>query len=130
MVCEPEPSRLMAKRLFSKEKFSESFSRTVPVKAPAMPKVAPGGSFLPGRMRHHQSFSSPEAAGRRLREGWGIRGLAWWNGKIYVGTQDGRLIAIEQIDGYEQTLVYGDQGTVKNVLLSVTDNFGQQLQFA
>lgn len=42
---------------------------------------------------------------------------------------EGRLVAIKQLDGYEQTLVYGDQGTVKNVLLKVTDNFGQQLKF-
>ncbi|PUA26358.1 MAG: hypothetical protein B0W54_21540 [Cellvibrio sp. 79] len=42
---------------------------------------------------------------------------------------DGRLIAIKQLNGYEQTLVYGNQGTVKNVLLAVTDNFKQQLKF-
>lgn len=44
----------------------------------------------------------PEAAakaGERLRQGWGSRGLAWWNGKIYVGTQDGRLIAIDAATG-------------------------------
>jgi quinohemoprotein ethanol dehydrogenase len=40
-----------------------------------------------------------EAAGPKLREGWGIRGLAWWNGKIYVGTQDGRLIALNAKSG-------------------------------
>jgi RHS repeat-associated protein len=43
---------------------------------------------------------------------------------------DGRLIAVKHLDGYEQVLKYGDQSTVKNVLLSVADNFGQQLQFA
>lgn len=31
--------------------------------------------------------------------GWGIRGIAWWNGKIYTGTQDGRLIAIDASTG-------------------------------
>jgi quinohemoprotein ethanol dehydrogenase len=36
-----------------------------------------------------------QAAGRKLRQGWGSRGLAWWNGKIYTGTQDGRLIALD-----------------------------------
>jgi quinohemoprotein ethanol dehydrogenase len=44
---------------------------------------------------------APEASGRKLREGWGIRGLAWWNGKIYVGTQDGRLIAVNAKTGAE-----------------------------
>src|SRR3546814_11484495 len=29
-----------------------------------------------------------EAAGVRLRQGWGSRGIAWWGGKIYTGTQD------------------------------------------
>ncbi len=36
-----------------------------------------------------------EVAGRRLRMGWGIRGIAYWNGKIYTGTHDGRLIALD-----------------------------------
>ena len=40
-----------------------------------------------------------EAAGRKLRQGWGSRGLGWWNGKIYTGTQDGRLIAIDAETG-------------------------------
>ena len=42
---------------------------------------------------------APEAAGRKLRTGYGIRGLAWWKGKLYVGTQDGRLIAIDAGSG-------------------------------
>lgn len=40
-----------------------------------------------------------EAAGRKLRQGWGSRGIAWWNGKVYTGTQDGRLIAIDAKTG-------------------------------
>lgn len=40
-----------------------------------------------------------EQAGFKLRMAWGIRGLAWWDGKIYVGTQDGRLIAIDAKTG-------------------------------
>ena len=42
---------------------------------------------------------APEAAGHKLRQGWGSRGIAWWNGKIYTGTQDGRLIAIDAKTG-------------------------------
>ena len=44
----------------------------------------------------------PEAgkyAGINLRVGWGVRGVAWWNGKVIVGTQDGRLIAIDAKTG-------------------------------
>lgn len=37
----------------------------------------------------------PIAAGNKLRLAWGIRGLAWWNGKVIVGTHDGRLIALD-----------------------------------
>jgi len=45
----------------------------------------------------------PEAAseaGSNLRFGWGSRGIAWWNHKIYTGTQDGRLIAIDEKAGF------------------------------
>lgn len=42
---------------------------------------------------------APEASGPKLRTGYGSRGLAWWNGKLYVGTQDGRLIAIDAGSG-------------------------------
>lgn len=37
--------------------------------------------------------------GLNLRTGWGVRGVAWWRGKVYVGTQDGRLIAIDAKSG-------------------------------
>ncbi len=40
-----------------------------------------------------------ERAGLNLRFGWGVRGIAWWNGKIYTGTQDGRLIALDARTG-------------------------------
>ena len=40
-----------------------------------------------------------EAAGDNLRLGWGSRGIAWWNDKIYTATQDGRLIAIDAKTG-------------------------------
>src|SRR5579862_241196 len=33
-------------------------------------------------------------AGQKLRAGWGARGIAYWNGKVYVGTMDGRLVAV------------------------------------
>jgi len=42
---------------------------------------------------------APEAAGHKLRQGWGSRGIAYWNGKVYIGTQDGRLIAIDAKTG-------------------------------
>ena len=42
-----------------------------------------------------------EKAGLNLRFGWGVRGIAWWDGKIYTGTQDGRLIALDAKSGKE-----------------------------
>lgn len=42
-----------------------------------------------------------EVAGRKLRQAYGSRGIAWWNGKIYTGAHDGRLIAIDAATGKE-----------------------------
>lgn len=43
-------------------------------------------------------------AGRKLRNGSGIRGLAYGGGRLFVGTHDGRLIALDAKKG---TLVWG-----------------------
>jgi quinohemoprotein ethanol dehydrogenase len=40
-----------------------------------------------------------KVGGLNMRTGWGVRGIAWWNGKIYVGTQQGRLIALDAKTG-------------------------------
>jgi quinohemoprotein ethanol dehydrogenase len=40
-----------------------------------------------------------KVAGAKLRSGWGIRGLALWGSRVYVGTQDGRLIALDSKSG-------------------------------
>jgi quinohemoprotein ethanol dehydrogenase len=36
-----------------------------------------------------------KVAGDKLKAVWGTRGIAWWDGKVYSGTQDGRLIALD-----------------------------------
>lgn len=44
----------------------------------------------------------PQAAlhsGINLRLGWGVRGLAWSGGRLFVGTQDGRLTAVDARSG-------------------------------
>lgn len=41
----------------------------------------------------------PEVSGPRMRASWGIRGLAWWKGRVLVGTADGRLIAVDAKSG-------------------------------
>jgi quinohemoprotein ethanol dehydrogenase len=40
-----------------------------------------------------------KVAGNKLRTGWGIRGLAFWKGRLYFGTHDGRLIALDAKTG-------------------------------
>lgn len=55
-------------------------------------------------------------AGKTLRAGWGIRGLAYWEGKVFVGTQDGRLLAINAKSG---ELVWSQQTTdIEGVFIS------------
>ena len=53
-----------------------------------------------------------ERAGDRMRVSWGTRGIACWQGKVYVGTTDGRLIALNGHSGHQiwsvQTLQPGD----------------------
>src|SRR3546814_2255713 len=43
-----------------------------------------------------------------MRMAWGIRGLTYWNGKIYAGVQDGRLFALDAKTG---ALVWETQTT-------------------
>jgi quinohemoprotein ethanol dehydrogenase len=52
-----------------------------------------------GKLLWQYDPKAAKAAGLNLRVGWGIRGIAWWDGKIYTGTQDGRLIALSARDG-------------------------------
>jgi quinohemoprotein ethanol dehydrogenase len=40
-----------------------------------------------------------QVAGYKLQEGWGIRGIAYNAGRLYLGTQDGRLIALNATSG-------------------------------
>jgi quinohemoprotein ethanol dehydrogenase len=40
-----------------------------------------------------------EKADGELRVQWGIRGIAYWNDKVYTGTADGRLLAINARTG-------------------------------
>jgi len=49
-------------------------------------------------------------AGGKLRFSWGIRGLAHAEGRLFVGTQDGRLIAIDAKTGTQLWSVQTTQG--------------------
>ena len=40
-----------------------------------------------------------ERAGKLLRVGWGPKGLAYWNHRVFIPTQDGRLVAVDARSG-------------------------------
>ena len=40
-----------------------------------------------------------EVAGEELRGSWGVRGIVYSNNKVFTGTVDGRLIAIDATKG-------------------------------
>ena len=69
-------------------------------------------SALTGKVLWTHDPKAAEAAGIRLRRSWGSRGLGYWNGKVYTGTVDGRLIALDARSGRtvwsKQTLEDGD----------------------
>lgn len=47
----------------------------------------------------------------KMRLAWGVRGVAFWEGKVYSGVQDGRLIALDAKTG---ALVWQTQTTQPN----------------
>ncbi|HUQ68781.1 MAG TPA: PQQ-binding-like beta-propeller repeat protein, partial [Planctomycetaceae bacterium] len=67
--------------------------------------VAAGFSFVhavdakTGKLLWRYDPEVAKVVGRKLRTGWGIRGLAYWKGRLFVGTHDGRLIAIDAKTG-------------------------------
>jgi quinohemoprotein ethanol dehydrogenase len=58
----------------------------------------------------------PRVSGFKMRLAWGSRGLALWHDKVYVGTQDGRLVALNARSGrlawQTQTTEPGDVGYI------------------
>lgn len=48
----------------------------------------------------------------KMRSAWGTRGVTWWNGAVYFGTMDGRLIAVDAASGKQrwtvETTQHGD----------------------
>ena len=52
-----------------------------------------------GKLLWRYDPGAVQRAGAKLRVGWGIRGLAFWKGRLFVGTHDGRLLAIDARDG-------------------------------
>ena len=67
--------------------------------------VASGYSFVhavdvkTGKLLWRYDPEVAKAAGVKLRTGWGIRGLSFWKGRLFVGTHDGRLISLDAKTG-------------------------------
>jgi quinohemoprotein ethanol dehydrogenase len=80
-------------------------SITAPVEAAGVIYLAAGYSVVhavratDGHLLWRYDPKAPERSGPKLRAGWGIRGLALWKDKVYVGTQDGRLLALAAESG-------------------------------
>lgn len=49
--------------------------------------------------QYDPKVAETEEAKVRMRAGWGIRGIAYKEGKIFAGTRDGRLIAVDAANG-------------------------------
>lgn len=54
-----------------------------------------------GRLLWRHDAMAMQANREKLRTAWGIRGIAFWKGRVYAGTSDGRLIALDARDGRE-----------------------------
>ncbi|HQR03614.1 MAG: PQQ-dependent dehydrogenase, methanol/ethanol family [Proteobacteria bacterium] len=78
---------------------------TVPLEVDGVIYFAAGYSVIhavdarTGKLLWRYDPEVPKVAGRKLRLGWGSRGIAFWKGRVYVGTIDGRLIAVDAKTG-------------------------------
>lgn len=78
---------------------------TAPVEADGVLYFASGLSMIhaldaiTGKLLWQHDPKVPEHAGPELRKSWGSRGMAYANGRVFVGTMDGRLIALDAKTG-------------------------------
>lgn len=94
-------------------------SLTAPVAVGGVLYYAAGDSHVfaldaaSGKQLWDYDSKTRERAGITMRGAWGSRGIAYANGKVFTGTLDGRLIAIDAKSGKEvwsaQTTTPGDQ---------------------
>ena len=83
-------------------------SATQPIEVDGISYFATGYSLVhavdvrTGKLLWEFDPRAAEVSGLNLRWGWGSRGIAWWDGKIFTGTQDGRLIAIDAGTGKQE----------------------------
>lgn len=82
-------------------------SASQPIAAQGMVYTATGHSdvrafdAVTGALRWTWESHAAEQAGRKLRQGYGPRGLAYDRDRIFVGTHDGRLVALDAKSGQQ-----------------------------
>jgi quinohemoprotein ethanol dehydrogenase len=82
-----------------------NFATTAPIEVDGVIYFSPGVSEVravdakSGKELWRYDPEVYKVAGQKMRTAWGTRGLAFWKGKIYVGTRDGRLIAVNAKTG-------------------------------
>jgi quinohemoprotein ethanol dehydrogenase len=78
-----------------------------------------------GALLWHYDPNVAKVAGAKLRSGWGTRGLVYGNGRIYLGTMDGRLISLNARSGElvwsVETIAKDSEETITGVPLFFKD---------
>jgi len=80
-------------------------SATQPIEADGTVYIVTGHSdvraldAVTGQLKWLWESHAAERSGAKLRQGYGPRGLAFYRGRIYVGTHDGRLVALDAATG-------------------------------
>jgi quinohemoprotein ethanol dehydrogenase len=82
-----------------------NFATTAPIEVDGVIYFSPGVSEVravnakTGKELWRYDPEVYKIAGQKMRTAWGTRGLAFWKGKVYLGTRDGRLIAVNAKTG-------------------------------
>jgi quinohemoprotein ethanol dehydrogenase len=78
---------------------------TGPIAAAGKLFITTGHSYIrafeaaSGKLLWEYDSKTREQAGMHLRLGWGPKGIAYWNGRVFLGTQDGRVISLDANSG-------------------------------
>ncbi|HMI91816.1 MAG TPA: PQQ-binding-like beta-propeller repeat protein, partial [Polyangiales bacterium] len=78
---------------------------TAPVEADGKLFITTGHSYIraldavSGKLLWEYDSKTREQSGMHLRLGWGSKGIAYWNGRVFLGTQDGRVISLDADSG-------------------------------
>jgi quinohemoprotein ethanol dehydrogenase len=82
-----------------------NFATTAPIEVDGVIYFSPGVSEVravdakSGKELWRYDPEVYKVAGQKMRTAWGTRGLAFWRDKVYLGTRDGRLIAVNAKTG-------------------------------